>query len=105
MNAAPPLPDGLPPVPRRNGEIVFSAPWESRAFGLAVSLEQRGAWSWSEFAARLGDLEVSPEDTAHFYEHWLETLEGLLRDTMLLGSAELETRIGEQTAAEHQHRH
>ncbi len=36
---------GTPPVdvPRRNGEPVFEAPWESRAFGLAAAyLDGRG---------------------------------------------------------------
>ena len=29
--------------PRANGELVFEAPWESRAFGVAVALHESGA--------------------------------------------------------------
>jgi len=30
--------DGALAYPRRNGEPVFDAPWQSRAFGMVVSL-------------------------------------------------------------------
>ena len=29
-------------LPRQNGELVFAAPWEARAFGLAVALNEAG---------------------------------------------------------------
>ena len=28
-------------LPRENGELVFQAPWEARAFGLAVALNEK----------------------------------------------------------------
>ena len=28
-------------LPRKNGELVFEAPWEGRAFGLAVALSDQ----------------------------------------------------------------
>ena len=40
-------------VPRRNGELVFDEPWQSRAFGLAVGLAERGVFDWEEFRTRL----------------------------------------------------
>lgn len=40
-------------VPRNNGELVFDAPWESRAFGLAVGLSQAGLLAWDTFRAAL----------------------------------------------------
>ena len=37
-------PDDVPTdLPRRNGELVFEAPWESRAFGLAAAYLQARA--------------------------------------------------------------
>jgi hypothetical protein len=33
-----------PPI--RNGELAFAAPWESRAFGMAMVLRNRGAFAW-----------------------------------------------------------
>ena len=50
MTAA--LPDG---IPRANGEPVFAAPWESRAFGLAAAyLDSRGE-DWARFRHHLMD--------------------------------------------------
>ena len=36
-------------LPRSNGELVFDAPWEGRAFGIAVALNESGAYEWGEF--------------------------------------------------------
>ena len=33
---------GLAASPRDDGELVFAAPWESRAFGLALVLSETG---------------------------------------------------------------
>ena len=30
--------EGSAALPRKNGELVFEAPWEGRAFGIAVAL-------------------------------------------------------------------
>ena len=45
--------DGPAAPPRRNGELVFEAPWESRLFGLTMALHEAGAFSWDEFRSRL----------------------------------------------------
>ena len=34
--------EGPAAPPRSNGELVFAAPWESRAFGLAMALHDGG---------------------------------------------------------------
>ena len=34
---------------------VFREPWEAQAFALALTLQQRGVFSWSEWAATLGE--------------------------------------------------
>ena len=44
---------GAAALPRRNGEIVFDAPWQSRAFGLAVGLSQAGVYPWDDFRESL----------------------------------------------------
>ena len=36
-------------VPRKNGELVFETPWESRSFGIAVALSKSGVFDWEEF--------------------------------------------------------
>jgi hypothetical protein len=47
--------EGEAGLPRKNGELVFDAPWEGRAFGLAVVLNEKGAYAWDDFRARLMD--------------------------------------------------
>ena len=42
-------------LPRSNGELMFAAPWEGRAFGIAVALNEGGAYEWGEFQRRLAD--------------------------------------------------
>ena len=44
--------DGPAAIPRRNGEPVFNEPWESRVFGMAVGLCERGFYDWDEFRDR-----------------------------------------------------
>ena len=35
--------------PRRNGELVFETPGESRVFGITMALHQAGCFEWDEF--------------------------------------------------------
>ena len=42
-------------IPRDEHGPVFGAPWEAEAFALAVSLNERGLFTWKEWAATLGD--------------------------------------------------
>ena len=65
-------------VPRRNGELVFEAPWESRAFGMvAAYLESTGA-GWDHFRPHLiAAIAASPNDTP-YYESWVHALEDML---------------------------
>ena len=45
--------EGDEALPRKNGELVFAAPWEGRVFGMAVALNDRHAYTWDEFRDRL----------------------------------------------------
>ncbi len=81
MSLATPL---LPGMPHEGEEPVFREPWEAQAFALAVSLHQRGLFTWNEWAATLartisaaqaaGDADLG--DT--YYRHWLAALETLV---------------------------
>ena len=42
-------------VPHNDNGPVFSEPWQAEAFALAVSLNERGIFTWSEWAQILGD--------------------------------------------------
>ena len=40
-------------MPRSNGELVFDAPWQSRAFGMAVGLSRAGTSAGTSSAQSL----------------------------------------------------
>ena len=63
---------------------VFREPWEAQAFALALSLHECGVFSWTEWAAALGD-EIKKAQTAGdpdagetYYHHWLNALERIV---------------------------
>ena len=77
------LDEGVAP-PRRNGELAFEQPWQSRAFGMAVGLHERGIFECDEFRerliARMGAWDASnePDGPYSYWEHWLGALQDVL---------------------------
>ena len=94
-------------APRKNGELQFDAPWQARAFGLAVALNEGGAYPWAEFSARLSDVIAAAEktdDPSAYYNRWLKALEGLAIEKGLLTEEELASKA-EAVAREDDHDH
>ena len=83
--------DGPAALPRKNGELVFAAPWEGRAFGMAVALSQAGRYDWDEFRQQL----IRHVGEHAYYESWLDAFESLLDSKGLISSAELHARTAE----------
>jgi len=87
-----------PKLPRKNGELVFTAPWEGRAFGMTLALRAQDPFPWTDFRVRL-EREIAaagPEDDGtRYYECWLAAFERLLEERGLLDSKELEARTHE----------
>lgn len=103
---------GAAAPPRANGELVFAEPWESRAFGMAVTLADAGAFTWDEFrdhlVARIEAWEASraaDDPSFSYYRCWLEALEGLLVGSGTLGAADVADRSGLLTARPAGHDH
>ena len=91
-------------LPRRNGELVFEAPWEARAFGMAVSLNEAGVYPWRDFSQGLAAETAAAEQHAiptRYYERWLETLAQLAIARGLVTPEELEARTAEYASAVH----
>jgi nitrile hydratase accessory protein len=99
--------DGDQAMPRHNGELLFEAPWEARAFALAVALNQSGRYPWRDFSAELAQQIAAAEqsgDSAPYYRSWLRSLEALLTAKGMVDSDELEQRaVAVAHADDHRH--
>lgn len=96
------LPDTNPsdmPLPvERPGEPVFAAPWEAKAFALAVLLRDRGLFGGNAWAEALG---AECAGGGPYYAAWLGALEKMLAEAGV-ASAEDVARLARdwQRAAE-----
>jgi nitrile hydratase accessory protein len=74
----------LPGLPRDEGGPVFREPWEAQAFALVVALNEKGLFTWTEWAAALAEeikraqAAGDPDLGNTYYRHWLAALEGLV---------------------------
>lgn len=71
---------------------VFNEPWEAQAFAMAVSLNGKGLFTWSEWAETLG-AEIASQGTRSYYECWLAALEKLIEAKKVMTEAERLARI------------
>jgi nitrile hydratase accessory protein len=91
--------------PRKNGELQFAEPWESRVFGLTMALYESGAFAWSEFQTAL-IAAIGAWERAHgtsgegyrYWERWLFAFEALAARKGLLAPEALEARLRELAA-------
>lgn len=77
------MPDAKMSDPRAP-ERPFTAPWQAQAFALAVGLNERGAFTWSEWAATLGvvlrERGAAADGEDGYWSAWLEALERITAD-------------------------
>jgi nitrile hydratase accessory protein len=107
--------EGPAAPPRSNGELVFSEPWEGRAFGMAVALYEAGAFTWPRFQAaliaRIAAWEAAPAEGErwNYYRHWLGALEDVLTDGGAVLAEEITARARtlarRPTGHDHDHDH
>src|SRR5258708_26370914 len=86
-------------LPRKNGELVFDAPWEARAFGLAVALNEIGLYPWPDFSQALAAEIATCEQqglASNYYERWLASLERLVIATGTITREELDAWTAQQ---------
>lgn len=90
--------------PRSNGELVFEAPWESRAFGMAVALAHHGLFAWDEFRRALAE-ELGRHATAdQYWMAWAIALEKVVLERGAIEDEELCSRVLElEQETEHAH--
>lgn len=91
----------LPELPKDDGGPVFRAPWEAQAFGLTLTLFERGCFTWKEWTGHLSaEIAAARErgevdDGSRYYEYWLAALEKLAAEKGLATFAEMLVRKGE----------
>jgi nitrile hydratase accessory protein len=109
--------DAAPPM--LNGELVFEAPWQGRAFGIARGLAEQGVYAWEDFRAQLTeqigvfdrtlgrDYGTSGLTTPQFryYDHFLIALETLLVARGIVANGELTERVRAFEERPHGHDH
>ena len=78
-------------LPRRNGELVFEAPWQGRAFGMALAVVERLGLPWTEFQRRLIE-EIDRRPEAPYWDAWLAALERLVVERGVASQDEIERR-------------
>lgn len=94
--------DGPAALPRKNGELVFESPWESKTFGMALALHEKGLYDWDEFRKVLIDeikewefRSTENGEKWSYYERWLSTLEDILVMKEIFSRKDLEQRTRE----------
>jgi nitrile hydratase accessory protein len=70
-------------IPRDVDGPVFPTPWAARAFAMAVALNERGVFAWSEWSKILGphvatNAARDPSDPEAYWQAWLAALEDVL---------------------------
>jgi nitrile hydratase accessory protein len=76
----------VPGIPRDDDGPVFREPWEAQAFAMALTLHDRGLFTWKEWAATLAEeirraqASGDPDTGETYYRHWLATLERLVAE-------------------------
>lgn len=101
------LPPGAPESPpRRNGELVFQAPWERRIFGIAMALHEAGRLEIPALQRALIEAIAGWRGGEYvYYEHFTTALERLLCSAGLTTPDEIEERIARLHERPHGHDH
>ena len=78
--------DAVPSIPRDAEGPVFREPWEAEAFAMALALQERGVFTWAEWAETLGaeikraQAAGDPDTGETYYRHWLAALERIVAE-------------------------
>jgi nitrile hydratase accessory protein len=99
--------EGVASIPRDVDGPVFPAPWAARAFAMAVALNERGVFAWSEWSEILGPQVAratahDASDADAYWQAWLAALEEILgRKRVASRAALLDLKDAWREAAEH----
>ena len=66
-------------LPRRNGELAFDAPWQGRAFALAIALSNRPGVGWDRFRTKLA-AAIAERPGSGYWDCWVDALDRLAHE-------------------------
>jgi hypothetical protein len=85
--------EGPAAPPRRNGELAFNAPWESRIFAVAAGLVQtRFQGDWEPFRERL-KAAIAADPARSYWDSWTAALEELVVASGWVSARRIDQRI------------
>jgi len=84
---------GVAAPPRRNGELIFEAPWQSRVFGLCAAIVETCFDGDREPFRRQLIAAISAEPDRPYWHSWTVALQQLVLDIGLLDEISIEQRI------------
>jgi len=89
--------EGPAALPRDNGTLVFSAPWEGRVLAMAVAVVERLGQPWDAFRRRL-IAAIAEAPQRPYYESWAVALEHLVVEEGLADPAAIEAALPTERA-------
>ena len=86
--------EGAVALPRANGELVFDAPWQGRAFGTAVAAVEALGLDWEDFRVSL-IAAIAEQPERPYYDSWVAALEAFVVGHGLATADEVEARVAD----------
>lgn len=82
-----------------DGDMVFTEPWEAKAFAIVVTLSQTGYFTWSEWVdcfaehvAKATSIEAAGGVPKTYYEQWVDAAESILVSKGITSAEQLVAR-------------
>ena len=85
--------DGSAAPPRRNGELVFDAPWQSRVFGLAAAIVDTCFDGDREPFRRQLIAAIAAEPERPYWDSWTAALQALVVSAGFIDELSIERQI------------
>jgi hypothetical protein len=86
--------DGTAAPPRRNGELVFEAPWQSRMFGLCAAIVETCFDGDREPFRQQLIAAIAAEPERPYWDSWTMALQCLVLEAGLIDEHAIERHIG-----------
>lgn len=90
--------------PRSNGELVFDAPWQQRAFGITLAVVDSGITTWKDFRHQLIS-RIAEDDDRPYWESWAAALEDVVTSSAALTPADIDRHANALAQREAGHDH